>query len=158
MNLLNLTIKDNIIQIPGTNQFLDFFISVQCWPKEGWHAGIKKRVDKECWNITDKLDILKPVTILGHSMGGAAAQYLGNKLLLLGYDVRVEAMGAYPVLLGTSSIPVPGICKIYGNDPVPGLFSWFRFTCPVLTEGPERKWWKVLLPWNLGDHLKYEGV
>ena len=137
----------NNITIDGTNQFFDFLVSAQCWPKYGYHAGCLR----EALKIIEKVDFPEGIiTIEGHSMGGAIAQVIGVLLAESGRDVEISVVGAYPVVLDDTHVK-PGTAKIYGNDPAPSLFPWFKFAVEKRYIGPPRKWWKI----NFMDHVRY---
>ena len=136
----------NTLKIEGTNQFKDFLISAQCWPKKRYHSGCYK-VAK--WLLSKvSLDKSSPVIIEGHSMGGSIAEVLAGLLADEGYAVIAISKGSYPVCLFNRTLS--GDAIIYGNDPVPALFPWFRHIVRKRYIGPKR--W---LPVICSDHVRY---
>ena len=145
MDYIQYILKDNDINIYGTNQFIDLFVSLNCLPKKGWHRGVYKEAMKLS-NIP--FDKNKIVYLSGHSMGGAIAQCLAYILLEKGFNVKVNVCGSYPITL--HKINIDGQSRIYGNDPIPALFPWFRHVCKKKYEGPKR-WF----PFVFKDHMEY---
>ena len=151
MTLIQFTAKNNIIDISPTNQFWDVFISMACWPYKGYHAGAYWGAWKIQGNWVLLLDRSKPVTVKGHSMGGAIAQRVGVYLKEQGYDVTAEIIGAYPAVTKKHQNELKGTCTMYGNDVVSKLFPWFKFVAEYKHIGPDRKWWKI----SFKDHVRY---
>ena len=145
---IKLKIIDNHISIPGTDELKDFKISCQCWPISGYHAGCYKWVMANIQKIRDNIDETKAVYISGHSLGGSIAQVLGCLLQDAGMDVELSIQGAFPAVIYQQ---LKGIAEVYGNDPIPGLFPWFRFPVQIVYTGSDRKWWKI----NFSDHVGY---
>lgn len=155
-NTIEYSIKDNHINIPGTNEGVDMFTTLQCWPKKGVHAGIYKWVDKYLDTIIDKLDHDKSklVKITSHSLGGAIAQEVGRRLVLSSFtNVYLETCGSFPIYAWWVERPYGLTCKIriYGNDPIPRLFPKFSNIDRPQFEGPKRKWYKF----SMKDHQGY---
>lgn len=150
---LQYSINGSHIKIYGTNQFLDLFITLDWLPIKGMHGGCYKAARWICEN--EKNFMSKGyIEIDGHSMGGSIGLCLGE----ISGPAYANVNGAYPVFF--FKIRRPCCCWIYGNDPVPALFKpLYRFpknTKVFIPHGKQgRKWYKILMPWNWGDHVKY---
>ena len=142
----------DVLDIKGTNQFLDIFISLLCLPWRGVHLGASLAAKKLFKKI--KIEGLESLCIRGYSMGGGIAQSLAVLIRRkrIPMDIIIELTGSYPAL---SEDMYVGDCsvRIYGNDPVPGLFPWFKYPhgSEIIHEGPPRKWWRI----NFKDHTRY---
>ena len=143
------TVDGYIVEIAGTNELADFHVSLQCWSKPGWHAGAYKEAIKLYDKVYLELSHYDLVLVKGYSMGGAIAQILAWILKEnTTCDVVCQTNGAFPVSLKRRKIH--GVCNIYGNDPVPALFPWFRQCVKKKYIGP-RRWF----PFILKDHVRY---
>lgn len=153
MPLIDYTIKDNYINIEGTNEAGDVFISALCLPWiNGVHAGISFAVSYHYEDIKAQLWKGEQVFIRAYSMGGAFALELTRRLIKDGYFVKCVTRGAYPVHLIPRKLGPSMFCREYGNDIVTKLFPWFRIPRgAVRHEGPRRCWWKF----SLSDHVRY---
>lgn len=145
--LIQYTVTNNHIHFPGTNQAGDFQITLQCWPKDGVHAGAYKWAMREIDKIKGLISKSDQVIVSGHSLGGLIAQVVAWMLYLDGYNVELEILNAMPAFRRILSLT--GKAVIYGNDIVPCVFPWLRYPCGIEYQGPARKWWKI----SFKDHL-----
>lgn len=153
MALIDYTSKNNYLDIAGTNEWGDIFISALCFPfVNGVHCGISLAVSWHYKKIRASLDKDKTVIVHGYSMGAAFSLELTRRLIRDGYIISCVTRGAYPVHIIKEDFGRAVIMREYGNDIVTKLFPWFRKPKGAVSpEGPPLVWYK--LSWK--DHTKY---
>ena len=120
--------KEYVVAFSGSVSVEDWIRNARAYPwydnRIGWaHCGFLKgaRSVVDSW-LGDKVPATKPVTVTGHSLGGALAIVAGGLLDDLGLHVkRIVTFGAPRVLIsghnGYQDIDV--FEYVYGNDIVP---------------------------------------
>jgi hypothetical protein len=120
--------RDRILAVSGTRDYADWLINVSFIANDdSCHRGFLDRTYRllpECLELLNR-DQTTPITLTGHSLGGAVAVLLAAKLKFLGYPITgcvtfgQPMVGDYKFAGIWRSLNIATTRYIHGNDPVP---------------------------------------
>jgi hypothetical protein len=166
------------ISFAGSNHWRDIFNAFRAWPHrtsrgDRLHRGAYLSMMSIFWDILEAVPVgVETWKVSGHSLGGAQAMAFVYELAWL---IRTAGIPAKKVILHTDgavkaftdsaqkitvlNLTGRGVLyefthNVYGNDPIPILFPWFKYPGETVILK------KRVFPWvdlNLtgGDHVKY---